>query len=61
MKDIMSSNGIVDVDGVPRFEFSREGSHGMQLQFLTDRPFAVLKEELLQQFKGRTRTVRGRK
>jgi len=57
MKGIMAGKGIVDEDGVPRFEFL-PGQQGQQLRFDCVRPLAKLPEELLTEFGGQTLAVR---
>ena len=57
MKGIMARKGIVDEDGVPRFEFVPR-QEGRQLMLSCLRPLAKLPEALLTIFEGRTLSVR---
>ncbi|MGH2587791.1 MAG: three-Cys-motif partner protein TcmP [Dehalococcoidia bacterium] len=56
MKDIMARAGIVDADGVPRFEYlpMREGQ---QLALNLDRPIVALADSLLTTFARQTLTM----
>ena len=56
MKDIMASHGVVDSDGVPKFEYLPE-AEGRQIAFEIDRPLAALAPDLLGKFAGRTLTM----
>jgi len=53
MKEIMAKRGIVDSDGVPRFEYLPP-HEGRQLSFDTERPLLELPRDLLDTFAGRT-------
>jgi len=56
MKSVMASHGIVDDDGVPRFEYLPR-SGGRQLPFDQDRPILRLPDDLAKVFSGRTLTA----
>jgi hypothetical protein len=55
MKDIMAARGVVDDDGVPKFEYLPPLS-GRQLPFDEARPILNLPADLLRTFAGRTLT-----
>ena len=57
MKDIMARRGVVDADGVPKFEYLPPyGSR--QLPFDDERPLKALPGDLLSHFAGRTVSVK---
>jgi len=53
MKEIMANRGVVDEDGVPKFEYVPR-SAGTQLAFDQERPIQVLPAELLRTFASET-------
>jgi three-Cys-motif partner protein len=57
MKEVMASHGVVDDDGVPKFEYL-PASGGRQLAFGDERPILKLAEDLRREFAGRKMTVR---
>lgn len=56
MKSVMAKRGIVDDDGVPRFEYIPAGA-GAQLMLGEERPIVELERALLTDFAGQTVTV----
>lgn len=56
MKEIMASRGIVDEDGVPKFEYFPPVG-GVQLSLDVERPYATLLLDLLRRFGGQTLPV----
>jgi hypothetical protein len=56
MKDVMAAEGIVDEDGVPKFEYFPVAD-GYQLELSPDRPLMQLPEELLSFYRGRRLSV----
>ncbi len=56
MKEVMASQGAVDEDGVPLFEYIPSGG-GRQLLFDRVRPITVLSEDLRKTFARQTLTV----
>ena len=56
MKTIMANKGVVDSDGVPRFEYL-PAVGGRQMRLDAERPLDSLPEDLLASFAGRTRAV----
>lgn len=56
MKEIMAGRGLVDEDGVPRFEYMPRFA-GAQLAFDRERPILALPDELLKIFAGQTLEV----
>jgi len=57
MKDVMARNGLVDEDGVPKFEFIPK-HEGQQLSLECVRPLRSLPTNLLETFAGRAVKVR---
>jgi three-Cys-motif partner protein len=57
MKDIMAKRGLVDHDGVPRFEHIPQAA-GIQLPLGEERPIQSLMNELLVRFVGGSLTVK---
>ena len=57
MKDIMAKRGLVDHDGVPRFEHIPQAA-GIQLPLGEERPIQSLMNDLLIRFAGESLTVK---
>jgi three-Cys-motif partner protein len=56
MKDIMAKRGLVDADGVPRFEYLPGGIE-QQLSLFDERPIQFLARDLKAKFEGRSVSV----
>jgi hypothetical protein len=56
MKSVMKKRSAVDDHGVASFSFAREGEGGKQLGLFDRSPLDILREQLLDQFAGRTVT-----